>query len=246
MNTSSMAQSSILDPAGIDPAGGSTTPVSDVGAAPNGDKVRILMRAPFQYAYGKKSFWVTTGEWMVLDAIKDKEEILYLDSPSNPYRQFIHMEGQSKVGVAEEKGGAYSYGTAYQQPASQPMPRTNALLPPQEPEENPHILETLAKAGLRPTPVPMVAPLDTEVVPPIPGGAGDLPMHGEPIMPEAPPEVMLVEGISNDIPTPTPQEMREAELRAMKAPALKALASSMGLEYKDKETTIREILGASK
>lgn len=235
-----MVHSSILDPGGIDQR-------ATIGAALNGGKVRVLMRAPFQYAYGKKSFWVTTGEWMILDPIKDKEEILYLDSPSNPYRQFIHMEGHSQVGVPEEKGGGYSYGTSYQQPESQPMPRSNALLPPQEPEENPHILETLAKAGLRPTPVPIASPLDTvDVVPPLPGGTADLPMYGEPIEADAAPEVMLVEGISNDIPTPTQQEMREAELRAMKVPALKTLATSMGLEYKDKESTIRDILGASK
>jgi hypothetical protein len=235
-----MVHSSILDPRG------EPTPAATIGAALNGGKVRVLMRAPFQYAYGKKSFWVTTGEWMVLDPIKDKEEILYLDSPSNPYRQFIHMEGQAQVGVAEEKGGAYSYGTGYQQPEPQPMPRSNALLPPQEPEENPHILETLAKAGLRPTPVPITAPMVEELVPPVPTGNADLPMYGEPIEPNATPEAMLVEGISNDIPSPTPQEMREAELRAMKVPALKTLASSMGLEYKDKESIIREILGASK
>lgn len=214
-----------------------------MGAAPH--KVRVLMRAPFQYVYGKKSVWVTTGEWMILDAIKDKDEILYLDSPSNPYRQFIHMEGQAQVGVAEEKGGEYSYGSGYQQPTAQPMPRSNALLPPQEPDESPHILETLARAGLQPTPVPTVNLVVEEVVPPLPVGNADLPMYGEPIVANVPPEVMLVEGISNDIPTPTPQEMREVELRAMKVPALKTLATSMGLEYKDKETTIKEILGAS-
>jgi hypothetical protein len=225
--------------------GGSIEPIPAMGTTPH--KVRVLMRAPFQYVYGKKSVWVTTGEWMVLDAIKDREEILYLDSPSNPYRQFIHMEGHAQVGVDEEKGGEYSYGTGYQQPASQPMPRSNALLPPQEPGENPHILETLAKAGLQPSPIPIATPLDSmeEVVPQLPVGNADLPMYGEPVVADAPPETMLVEGISNDIPSPTVREMREAELRAMKAPALKTLATSMGLEYKDKETTIREILGAS-
>lgn len=232
-----MAQSSILDPEGNSI---STASVS------NGSKVQVLMRAPFQYVYGKKSVWVTTGELMVLDTIKDREEILYLDSPSNPYRQFIHMEGQGQVGVAEEKGGEYSYGTpGYQQPTPQVMPRSNALLPPQEPGENPHILETLAKAGLQPTPHPIVSPVVEEVVPQLPVGNADLPMYGEPVEANAPPEAMLVEGISNDIPSPSPQEMREAELRAMKVPALKTLASSMGLEYKDKETAIREILGAS-
>lgn len=231
-----MVHSSILDPMG---GSISTTPVS----VHDGGKVRVLMRAPFQYMYGKKSVWVTTGEWMVLDPIKDKEEILYLDSPSNPYRQFIHMEGHTQVGVAEEKGNGYSYGTSYQRQEPQPMPRSNALLPSQEPEENPHILETLARAGLQPSPV-LITPLEVEeVVPPLPEGNADLPMYGEPIEPDAAPEAMLVEGISNDIPTPTPQEMREVELRAMKATALKTLASSMGLEYKDKETTIREILG---
>lgn len=245
MNTSSMAQSSILDPEGMNPMGGGIRPMPTAGGIPH--KVRVLMRAPFQYVYGKKSVWVTTGEWMVLDAIKDKEEILYLDSPSNPYRQFIHMEGQARVGVAEEKGGAYSYGTGYQQAAPAPMPRSNALLPPEEPGENPYILETLAKAGLQPAPVAVAAPLDSveEVVLPLPVGNADLPMYGEPVVSEAAPEAMLVEGISDGIPIPTPQEMREVELRAMKVPALKTLASSMGLEYKDKETTIREILGAS-
>lgn len=234
-----MVHSSILDPMGGDI---NTTPVS----TDNGGKVRVLMRAPFQYVYGKKSVWVTTGEWMILDPIKDKEEILYLDSPSNPYRQFIHMEGHTQVGVAEEKGGGYSYGTSYQQVEPQPMPRSNALLPPEEPDENPHILETLARAGLQqPTLVPIAVPL-VEVVPPLPEGNADLPMYGEPIELDVLPEAMVVEGISNDIPTPTPEEMREAELRAMKVPALKSLASSMGLEYKDKETIIREILGASK
>lgn len=236
MNTSSMVHSSILDP-----AGDSVIPISSMGAAPN--KVRVLMRAPFQYTYGKKSFWVTTGEWMVLDSIKDKEEILYLDSPSNPYRQFMHMEGHTQVGVAEEKGGGYSYGISYQQAEPPPISRSNALLPSQEPEENPHIVETLIRAGLQPSPVP-IPPLEVEeVVPSLPEGNADLPMYGEPIEADTVPEAMVVEGISNDIPSPTEREMREAELRAMKATALKTLASSMGLEYKDKESTIKEILG---
>lgn len=204
----------------------------------------MLMRAPFQYIYGSKSVWVTTGEWMVLDVVKDKEEILYLDSPSNPYRQFIHMEGQAQVGVAEEKGIAYRYGISYQDPNPQPVVRPNALLPPEEPSENPYILETLARAGLQPTPIPLATsfPDEEEVVPTVPAGNANLPTYGDAIEPEPPIEAVVMDTISHDIPTPSAREMREAELRAMKVNTLKALATSMGLEYKDKETTIRQIL----
>lgn len=204
--------------------------------------MRVLMMAPFQYSYGSKSHWVTTGEWYSLDPIKDKEEILYLQSPSNPYRQFIHIEGS--IGTDEERGVPYSYGTGY--PMGDPTPpfRSNAFIPNEEPEENPHIVETLVREGLQPS--PMVIPLantlptpisEDEVVPTTPDN-GDHPLtYGEETLVERPPEVLVMEDVE-------PPPSKEDELRSMKASAIKALAVSMGLEYKDKESSIRQILEA--
>jgi len=225
--------------------------------------VKVLMLAPFQYKYDNKSYWVSTGEWYSLDPIKDREEIIYLDSPSNPYRQFMYMEGHTGVGTQEEKGEVYKSGTDYKELAFDPPPvlRSNALLPAPDPAENPHILETLAKAGLTTPPSmvslttnPPVEPLGSsleeetgsasdqrEVVPTIPSEEAELPRYGDPVVVDEVIEAVVVEGIE-EVPVPTAYEMREAELRSMKVGPLKSLATTMGLEYKDKETTIRQIL----
>jgi hypothetical protein len=207
--------------------------------------VKVLMLAPFQYKYGSKSYWVTTGEWYSLDPIKDREEIIYLDSPSNPYRQFMYIEGQAVVGNEEEKGGTYASGTGYQDLVSDPAPplRSNALIPPEDPVENPHIVETLVRAGLNPAPVliPSIVTEEDEVMPTLPSDEADLPRYGDEVMAAEYVAVAVVEGIES-IPQPTALEMREAELRSMKVPALKSLAATMGLEYKDKESTINQIL----
>lgn len=213
------------------------------------------MMAPFQYTYGSKSHWVTTGEWYSLDPIKDREEILYLQSSSNPYKQFIHVEGA--VGTDEERGVPYSYGTGY--PMEDPTPpfRSNALIPNEDPEENPHIQETLARVGLQPT-VPVATPIantsipmpeDEVVAQPLDNGDRP-PTYGEELPVERPPEHIVMEDI--EVRSDAPTAMLEAppskgdELRSMKASNIKALAASMGLEYKDKESTIRQILEAGR
>jgi len=226
------------------------------GTAAYAGPVRVLIRAPFQYKYSTKSYWVTTGEWYSLDPIKDKEEILYLDSPSNPYREFIYMEGHTSVGTSEERGDAYVYGSPYQKRDTEPSTPilSNALLPSEEPSENPHILETLAKAGLvadrvhdsgslstPPTTRPI---LEEEVISPFPAEEAMLPLQGEPVELEAASSAVIVEGTEPSLPIPTAKEMREEELRSMKVPALRALAITLGMEYKDKESTIKQILEA--
>ena len=203
--------------------------------------MRVLMMAPFQYSYGSKSHWVTTGEWYSLDPIKDKEEILYLQSSSNPYKQFIYIEGA--VGTDEERGVPYSYGTGY--PMENPTPpfRSNALIPNEDPEENPHMQEALARAGLQPVAMPIgnaPTPISEDEAVPQPPDNGDRPpSHGEEVAVERPPEVIVMEDVE-------PPPSKEDELRSMKASNIKALAASMGLEYKDKESAIRQILEAGR
>lgn len=246
MSSSSMGHSPNTPPVGghsstLDPSGSNTPRPSMRSAVISGGgyrgPVKVLILAPFQYEYKAKSYWVTSGEWYSLDPIKDREEILYLDSPSNPYRQFMYMEGQGGVGTVEEKGDVYEYGTGYQELASDPAPplRSNALLPPEEPGENPHILETLARARALQA-IPLV--IEEEVVPALPTGEADLPRYGDEVLPDVAIDVAVVEGI----PVPTVYEVRESELRSMKVPALKALALTMGIEYRDKESTIKQIL----
>lgn len=246
MNTSSMEpkleHSSTLDPSGI--SGRYTRPASVTSTTTSTGPVRLLMLAPFQYKYGSKSYWVTTGEWYSLDPVKDKEEIMYLDSPSNPYREFIFMEGHVGVGSAEERAEAYAYGTGYQDLVSDPpLPlRSNALLPPQDPTENPHIVETLARAGVIPAPTPVDTTVRDEVIPTLPDDVGNaLPMYGDEVELPTVAEATVVESLEVSLPL-TEYEVREAELRSMKVSALKSLASSMGIEYKDKDTAIKQIL----
>ena len=209
--------------------------------------VRILIRAPFQYKYKDKSYWVTTGEWYSLDPVKDREEILYLDSTSNPYREFMYMEGHKAVGTAEDRGEAYAYGSGYQDLVLDPAPpiRSNALLPPEDPAENPHILETLARAGLSNTPttsavIEDVSYVDVLVEPTVPE---EYPVYAEVTESTTSSDVAVIEGLQPTVLyTPTPKEMREDELRSMKVAALKALTTTLGLEYKDKDSAIKSIL----
>ncbi|WOL31295.1 hypothetical protein [Microcoleus phage My-WqHQDG] len=259
MSSSSMEHSSTLDPRGT-PMRYVRVPnvVNSTIGSDYTKPVKVLMLAPFQYKYGNKSYWVTTGEWYSLDPIKDREEIIYLDSPSNPYRQFMYIEGQAGVGNEEEKGGLYASGIGYQDLVSDPAPplRSNALIPPEDPAENPHIVETLVRAGLNPAPVPVAttvprsglsifdtAPsiVEDELIPTLPDDEADLPRYGDEVMAAEYVAVAVVEGIEA-IPQPTALEMKEAELRSMRVPALKSLAATMGLEYKDKESTINQIL----
>ena len=260
MSSSSMEHSSTLDPRGGTTGHVRVPNVVNLTIGSDYTKpVKILMLAPFQYKYGNKSYWVTTGEWYSLDPIRDKEEIIYLDSPSNPYRQFMYIEEQAGVGNEEEKGDAYASGTGYQDLVSDPAPplRSNALIPPEDPVENPHIVETLVRAGLNPAPVPVasasrdvnhgttivpaITTVEDEVIPTLPSDEADLPRYGGEATTTDAVVVAVVEGIEA-IPQPTALEMREAELRSMKVPALKSLAATMGLEYKDKESTINQIL----
>lgn len=249
MNSSSMEHSSTLNPKGLSTSHvRSSNHVTSATGSGYTEPVKILMLAPFEYKYASKSYWVATGEWYSLDPIRDREEIIYLDSPSNPYRQFMYMEGQANVGDAEEKGDTYTYGAGYQDLVSNPpVPlRSNALLPPEEPVENPHIVETLARAGLTPTPVPIEYVNSTdmvgdEVIPTLPDVEADLPRYGDETVSGEVVDVAVIEGIEV-IPQPTAYELRESELRSMKVPSLKGLATTMGLEYKDKETTIKQIL----
>jgi hypothetical protein len=256
-------QHSTLDPAGNNV--GSTRRITQPVPVDSTYKgmVRILIRAPFQYKYKDKSYWVTTGEWYSLDPIKDREEILYLDSTSNPYREFMYMEGHKAVGTAEDRGEAYAYGSGYQDLVSDPTPpiRSNALLPPEDPTENPHILETLARAGLTNTPttspvIEDVSYVDVIVTPTVPE---EYPVYAE--VASTPDrevaesttssDVAVIEGLQPStsdqsgptvLYTPTPKEMREDELRSMKVAALKALTTTLGLEYKDKDSAIKSIL----
>ena len=242
---------STLDPSGMVPPPAVRRPSSYKGGP-----VRVLMMAPFQYSYGSKSHWVTTGEWYSLDPIKDREEILYLQSSSNPYKQFIHIEGGS-IGTDEEKSLPYSYGTGY--PISDPIPpfRSNALIPNEDPEENPHMQEALARVELQlasPVPVPVAktpVPIsEDEVVPQTPDNGDRPPTYGEEVPVERPPEVIVMEDIEvcSDAPIAMLEvrPSKEDELRSMKASNIKALAASMGLEYKDKESAIRQILEAGR
>jgi len=236
---------------------GSTRPITKPVAVSSVYKgmVRILIRAPFQYNYKDKSYWVTTGEWYSLDPIRDREEILYLDSTSNPYREFMYMEGHKAVGTAEDRGEAYAYGSGYQDLVADPAPpiRSNALLPPEDPTENPHILETLARAGLSNAPTTSAVMEDVSYVDVLvePTGPEEYPVYAEVVSTPGrevaesttSSDVAIIEGLQPTVLyTPTPKEMREDELRSMKVAALKALTTTLGLEYKDKDSAIKSIL----
>lgn len=238
---------STLDPAGTQTMVPARLPLSSsdalsvTNAKGYARPVRVLIRAPFQYKYGTKSYWVTTGEWYSLDPIKDRDEILFLDSPSNPYREFMYMEGHEGVGTSEDRGDAYVYGSPYQRESIDVPVLRNSLLPSEEPQENPHILEILAKAGLD-LASPSQSPITPEeVIPPIPDSIGELPLYEDVEGQDAiiAPKTVLVEGTE---PIPSNNELREAELRAMNVSALKALASTLGITYTNKEATIQLIL----
>jgi hypothetical protein len=225
-------------------------PPSGVMSSGYQQPVKVLVLAPFQYQYGSKSYWVTVGEWYSLDPVKDREEILYLDSPSNPYRQFMYVEG--KIGTSEEKGDAYQYGTSYgvrEIMTGPPKVEGNMLAPAEDPPENPHILEALNRAGVRPPLVtaPLVEPEETISLP-ISDYLEELPLYGEPVPVEVM-EYVPAPGIepnglmsTNEEIVLSPLDMKKAELEAMTAGQVKTLANSLGIKYTDKKSVIEKIL----
>lgn len=187
--------------------------------------IRVLVLSPFHYVYGSRSFFVSCGDSIYFDLEKpeEKEELIYILSPSSEYKKWIHVEEDEVFEILESikkefEGEVISSNEITEGRIDSTPPIVDLEAPPVEPEDNIFLNPEIHSQ--------MKEPLETEVKV----------LEVE--------EVQTVENVKEEKKEELDSRItkRRIELDLLHYTKVKKLAESLGLSYTEKDETIEKIL----